>query len=96
MMASLKESRLLPLDAPEEFNEKHYLDYVDGKPRYEGMKLGRPKGPGKSKLDKYHEEIVALLKNGSTKSFVAKKYETTLPNLYNWLKKNEINNTLNH
>jgi len=61
-----------------------------------GMKLGRPKGPGKSTLDKYHEEIVALLKNGSTKSFVAKKYETSLPNLYNWLKKNEITNTLNH
>lgn len=55
-----------------------------------GMKLGRPPGPGKSKLDKYREEIVALLKNGSTKAFIAKKYETTLPNLYNWLKKNEI------
>lgn len=56
-----------------------------------GVKLGRPKGPGKSKLDKYREEIVALLKNGSTKSYVAKKYGTTLPNLYNWLKKNQIN-----
>ena len=58
--------------------------------RAKGVKLGRPKGPGKSKLDKYHEEIVALLANGSTKSYVAKKYGTTLPNLYNWLKKNEI------
>lgn len=56
----------------------------------QGIKLGRPKGPGKSKLDKYREEIEALLKNGSTKTYVAKKYETTLPNLYNWLKKNEI------
>jgi len=56
-----------------------------------GVKLGRPKGPGKSKLDAYREEIVALLKNGSTKSYVARKYETTLPNLYNWLKKNCIN-----
>jgi DNA invertase Pin-like site-specific DNA recombinase len=56
----------------------------------QGLKLGRPKGPGKSKLDKYREEIVALLKNGSTKTWVAKKYETTLPNLYNWLKKNDI------
>jgi DNA invertase Pin-like site-specific DNA recombinase len=56
----------------------------------QGIKLGRPRGPGKSKLDKYREEIIALLKNGSTKTFVAKKYETTLPNLYNWLKKNEI------
>ena len=55
-----------------------------------GFKLGRPKGPGRSKLDKYQEEIVALLNNGSTKSYVAKKYGTTLPNLYNWLKKNEI------
>ena len=38
MMASLKESHLLPHDAPEEFNEKHYLDYVDGKPRYDGVR----------------------------------------------------------
>ncbi len=29
--------------------------------RASGIKLGRPKGPGKSKLDKYSEEIVALL-----------------------------------
>jgi len=56
-----------------------------------GVRLGRPKGPGKSKLDVYREEIIALLKNGSTKSYVARKYETTLPNLYNWLKKNSIN-----
>jgi DNA invertase Pin-like site-specific DNA recombinase len=61
--------------------------------RAKGIKLGRPKGPGKSKLDQYKEEIEALLKNGSTKSYVAKKYGTTLPNLYNWLKKNEINAT---
>jgi DNA invertase Pin-like site-specific DNA recombinase len=56
----------------------------------QGVKLGRPKGPGKSKLDKYREEIIALLKNGSTKAYVAKKYGTTQPNLYNWLKKNGI------
>lgn len=55
-----------------------------------GVKLGRPKGPGKSKLDKYKEEIVALLKNGSTKAYVAKKYNTSRPNLHNWLKKNNI------
>ena len=55
-----------------------------------GIKLGRPKGPGKSKLDEHHEEIVALLNDGSTKSYVARKYGTTLPNLYNLLKKNEI------
>jgi DNA invertase Pin-like site-specific DNA recombinase len=61
--------------------------------RANGVKLGRPKGPGKSKLDVHHEEIVALLKNGATKSYVARKYETTLPNLYNWLKKNKIDAT---
>ena len=30
------------------------------------LNKARPKGPGKSKLDKHREEIVALLKNGST------------------------------
>ncbi len=58
-----------------------------------GVRLGRPKGPGKSKLDKNREEIINLLKNGSSKSFVAKRYNTTLPNLYNWLKKNRIDAT---
>jgi len=60
-----------------------------------GVKLGRPKGPGKSKLDKYRPEIEALLRNGSTKTFIAKRYDTTLPNLYNWLSKNNINNSTN-
>jgi len=34
-----------------------------------GIKLGRPKGPGKSKPAPYKEEIIALLNNGSTKEF---------------------------
>jgi len=55
-----------------------------------GVKLGRPKGPGKSKLDKHKEEIIALLKTGSSKTYLAKKYETSLPNFYNWMKKNNI------
>ena len=55
-----------------------------------GVKLGRPKGPGKSKLDKNREEIVALLKNGSTKAFIARKYGSSQNNLYNWIKKNKI------
>lgn len=53
-----------------------------------GVKLGRPKGPGKSKLDQYKDEIIALMNNGSTKTFIANKYGTSLPNLYNWLKMN--------
>jgi DNA invertase Pin-like site-specific DNA recombinase len=56
----------------------------------QGIRLGRPKGPGKSKLDKHREEIIALLRNGSPKSFVAKRYGCSVPNLYNWLKKNKI------
>lgn len=58
--------------------------------RAKGKLLGRPKGPGKSKLDKYKEEIIALLKTGSTQVYIAKKYRTSQPNLYNWLKKNGL------
>ena len=57
----------------------------------QGIKLGRPKGPGKSKLDKYKPEIEALLANGSTQKFIANRYNTTEANLHNWLKKNGLN-----
>ncbi len=55
-----------------------------------GMKLGRPTGVGKSKLDQYRPEIEALLANGSTQKFIAKRYGTTAANLNNWLKKHGI------
>jgi DNA invertase Pin-like site-specific DNA recombinase len=58
--------------------------------RAKGVKLGRPKGPGRSKLDASREEILALLTNGATKAFVARRYGTSQPNLYNWLNKNNI------
>lgn len=58
--------------------------------RAQGKLLGRPKGPGKSKLDAHKEEIVALLKTGSTQVYLARKYGTTQPNLFNWLKKNGL------
>ena len=58
--------------------------------RAKGVKLGRPKGPGRSKLDASREEILALLNNGATKAFVARRYGTSQPNLYNWLNKNNI------
>ena len=58
--------------------------------RAEGKLLGRPPGPGKSKLDPYKEEIIALLKTGSTKTYLAKKYGVTPPTLYNWLNKRQI------
>jgi DNA invertase Pin-like site-specific DNA recombinase len=50
-----------------------------------GMKLGRPRGPGKSKLDTYRLEIEALLANGSTQKFIANRYHTTEANLSRWL-----------
>lgn len=55
-----------------------------------GVKLGRPIGAGKSKLDLYKVEIEALLKNGSTKKFIAKRYGTSESNLFNWLNKNNL------
>jgi DNA invertase Pin-like site-specific DNA recombinase len=58
--------------------------------RAKGRLLGRPKGAGKSKLDKYREEIIALLKTGSTQVYIAKKYNTTQPNLFNWLRKHGL------
>lgn len=55
-----------------------------------GVKLGRPKGPGKSKLDKFQPEIEGLLANGATQKFIAQRYDTTEANLHNWLKKRKI------
>ena len=55
-----------------------------------GVKLGRPRGAGKSKLDDYKEEIIALLRNGSSKKFVADRYGTSQVNLYNWIRKNSL------
>jgi len=37
LITSLQKSNLLHQGAPSAFNEKHYLDYVDGKPRYDGV-----------------------------------------------------------
>ena len=55
-----------------------------------GVSLGRPKGPGKSKLDPFRPENEALLANGSTKDFIAERYGTTPANLSNWMKKHGI------
>jgi DNA invertase Pin-like site-specific DNA recombinase len=55
-----------------------------------GVQLGRPKGPGKSKLDQFRPEIEALLKNGSTQRFIAKRFGCSEANLNNWLRKNKI------
>ena len=56
----------------------------------QGLKLGRPRGPGKSKLDAFRPEIEGLLANGSTQKFIAQRYHTTEANLHNWLKKHGL------
>lgn len=55
-----------------------------------GIKLGRPRGVGKSKLDQFRPEIEALVANGSTQRFIAKRYDTTEANLSRWLKKHHL------
>lgn len=55
-----------------------------------GVKLGRPRGTGKSKLDAFRPEIEALLAIGSTQKFIAQRYGTTEANLSRWLKRNRI------
>lgn len=55
-----------------------------------GMPLGRPKGVGKSKLDAYQAEIEALLENGATRTWIARKYGTSRRNLNHWMKQHQI------
>ena len=56
----------------------------------QGIRLGRPKGTGKSKLDAYRPEIEALLANGSTQKFISIRYRTCETNLSRWLKRNGL------
>ena len=59
--------------------------------RSQGRIGGRPKGIGKSKLDEHEQEIIALLKNGSQRKFVAKRYGVTGAGLLHWLTKHGLN-----
>ena len=59
--------------------------------RKSGKTLGRPKGPGKSKLDDHREAILEDLKGGVTKAFISKKYGVTPATLHNWLKRHKLN-----
>ena len=58
--------------------------------KQQGLPLGRPKGVGKSKLDTHQAEIEALLKNGATKTWIARRYGTTRRNLSYWMKQRQI------
>lgn len=55
-----------------------------------GVKLGRPRGIGKSKLDQYRPEIEALLANGSSQKFIAQRYGTTEANLSRWMNRHNL------
>ncbi len=55
-----------------------------------GIKLGRPKGSGSSKLDKHRPEIEALLETGSTQRYIASRFNTTESNLSRWMKKHRL------
>lgn len=50
-----------------------------------GFSLGRPRGVGKSKLDQHEVEIRALLANGSSQRFIARRYGTSESNLKRWM-----------
>ena len=52
--------------------------------------LGRPKGPGKSKLDEHRTAIVHDLESGMKRYAVAGRYGTSTSNLWNWLKQNGL------
>jgi DNA invertase Pin-like site-specific DNA recombinase len=55
-----------------------------------GIKLGRPKGTGKSKLDQHRPEIEALFKVGASQKYIANRYSTTEANLSRWIKKHHL------
>lgn len=56
-----------------------------------GVKLGRPRGVGKSKLDQYSEEIKSFRKTGSTKTWISEHYGVSTLTLSNWMKKHNVN-----
>ena len=58
--------------------------------KQQGKTLGRPKGVGKSKLDEHRTEIEALLKNGSTKTWIANHYHSSPSNLTRWMQQRGI------
>ncbi|WP_319477379.1 recombinase family protein [Marispirochaeta aestuarii] len=55
-----------------------------------GIKLGRPKGPGKSKLDGSRAEIVRRLEDGVTQKRIAEDLGVSTVHLSNYIKKNDL------
>ena len=55
-----------------------------------GVKLGRPKGKGKSKLDIHRNDILKLISLHVPKTMIARQFDCSVGNLNNFLKKLEI------
>lgn len=55
----------------------------------QGVKLGRPQGKGKSKLDAHKDDIIKMLSFGVPKTLIARQYNTSVGNLYNFLEKSK-------
>jgi len=55
-----------------------------------GIKLGRPKGKGKMKLDKDKEEVMKLVDMGVKYKIIAKKFKVTPKTLSCFLKRNTM------
>jgi len=53
--------------------------------KIQGVKLGRPHGKGKSKLDEHTDDIMRLVNLGVPKTLIAKQYGCSVGNLYNFL-----------
>ena len=54
-----------------------------------GVKLGRPQGKGKSKLDEHSADILRLVALKVPKTIIAKQYGCSVGNLYNFLNRLE-------
>ena len=52
-----------------------------------GIKLGRPSGKGKSKLDEHSADILRLVALKVPKTIIAKQYNCSIGNFYNFLNK---------
>lgn len=63
--------------------------------RKQGVVLGRPKGrPGRSKLDSHAEEIVDLLKDKASYSFMARRFKVSLPTIIAFVKTRKLRELL--
>ena len=54
-----------------------------------GVKLGRPSGKGKSRLDEHTADILRLVALKVPKTIIAKQYGCSVGNLYNFLNRVE-------